>query len=113
MSIIALNNEERQVTAQLEFRNPPAIATPQPSYPYNEWAEQTKARPGEWAYLGRLNKSIASRINTGGIAAFPRYRYEATCRSAGSDPAKGDIYLKYTGPVPRTGDPYATGQVQS
>lgn len=94
----------------LEFGEPPKRRAPaNAAYPWNEWAHELRARPGEWARLpieryGRTQASkLAHYINQGRLVGLTErgYRpmgpgYEAFSRSVDG---QRQLWARYVGPL--------------
>lgn len=80
----------------IEFRDPPKTTRNRTRGKYTAIAEALRAKPGEWAFIGRMNNGIASAIRKGQLVGFGEGDFEATTRD--TDPSgKADVYARYVG----------------
>jgi hypothetical protein len=78
----------------LQFSEPPPPDIRQTKW--SEIANQLKARPGEWAHLGRIATSQAHHIKSARTAAFlPAGSFEAIVRNR--DERMADVWARYVG----------------
>lgn len=80
--------------SRIEFSVPPAQLNRKP---WKNVAAKLRARPGEWAHIGRELSTYVTQINQGSLAAFrPAGSFEATCRNVGPD-RRADLWVRYVG----------------
>jgi hypothetical protein len=83
----------------VEWQEPP------PSHsgrtPWSSWgpvAEELRANPGKWAYLGRYTAGASGSISSGAVHAFrPKGSFQAVSRNYDSQDRSCDVYARYVG----------------
>jgi hypothetical protein len=85
----------------ITWEEPPPSGKGKTSWRSERWdstAEQLRAKPGEWAKIGRLSPSIVSSIKGAHSDSWaPSGSFEAVSRNWSTEDGKSDVYARYVG----------------